>query len=63
MFYGDITFRPSLSSEKVITMTDSTPATILIVDDHPLLRKVLRQLIAFEDELEVIGEASDGKRL
>tara|TARA_R110001592_G_scaffold115550_1_gene316043 strand:+ start:3549 stop:4196 length:648 start_codon:yes stop_codon:yes gene_type:complete len=42
-------------------MTDSTPATILLVDDHPLLRKGLRQLIEFEDELEVIGEASDGK--
>ena len=42
-------------------MTDSTPATILLVDDHPLLRKGLRQLIEFEDELDVIGEASDGK--
>ncbi|KZZ71882.1 DNA-binding response regulator, partial [Oleiphilus sp. HI0132] len=29
-------------------------------DDHPLLRKGLTQLIEFEDELEVIGEASDG---
>tara|TARA_R110001592_G_scaffold178141_1_gene418797 strand:+ start:10916 stop:11563 length:648 start_codon:yes stop_codon:yes gene_type:complete len=42
-------------------MTDSAPSTILLVDDHPLLRKGLRQLIEFEDELEVIGEASDGK--
>lgn len=42
-------------------MTDSSPATILLVDDHPLLRKGLTQLIEFEDELEVIGEASDGK--
>lgn len=42
-------------------MTDSAPATILLVDDHPLLRKGLKQLIEFEDELEVIGEASDGK--
>jgi len=37
-----------------------TPATILLVDDHPLLRKGLTQLIEFEDELEVIGEASNG---
>ena len=42
-------------------MTDSNPATILLVDDHPLLRKGLRQLIEFEDDLDVIGEASDGK--
>ncbi len=38
-----------------------TPATILLVDDHPLLRKGLTQLIEFEDELEVIGEASNGQ--
>lgn len=38
------------------------PATILLVDDHPLLRKGLTQLIEFEDELEVIGEASDGHK-
>tara|TARA_R110002167_G_scaffold24330_3_gene85726 strand:- start:1390 stop:2040 length:651 start_codon:yes stop_codon:yes gene_type:complete len=42
-------------------MTDSSPATILLVDDHPLLRKGLKQLIELEDELKVIGEASDGK--
>lgn len=42
-------------------MTDSAPATILLVDDHPLLRKGLRQLIELEDELDVVGEASDGK--
>ncbi len=36
-------------------------ATILLVDDHPLLRKGLVQLIEFEDELEVVGEASSGK--
>ncbi len=38
-----------------------TPATVLLVDDHPLLRKGLVQLIEFEDELEVVGEASSGK--
>jgi len=36
-------------------------ATVLLVDDHPLLRKGLIQLIEFEDDLAVIGEASNGK--
>ncbi|WP_075187624.1 two-component system response regulator NarL [Teredinibacter haidensis] len=36
-------------------------ATVLLVDDHPLLRKGLIQLIEFEDDLVVIGEASNGK--
>ena len=39
-------------------MTDA--ATLMIIDDHPLLRKGLRQLIEFEDELEIIAEASGG---
>jgi two-component system nitrate/nitrite response regulator NarL len=39
-------------------MTDA--ATIMIVDDHPLLRKGLRQLIELEDDLELVAEASSG---
>jgi two-component system, NarL family, nitrate/nitrite response regulator NarL len=34
--------------------------TILLVDDHPLLRKGVGQLLELEDGLEVIGEASNG---
>src|SRR5690606_3436263 len=34
--------------------------TIMLVDDHPLLRKGLKQLLAFEDDLDVIAEASNG---
>jgi DNA-binding NarL/FixJ family response regulator len=37
-----------------------TPKTrILIVDDHPMMRDGLRQLIANETDLEVCGEADD----
>ena len=42
-------------------MFQETPASILVVDDHPLLRKGLNQLIEFEDDLKVIGEASSGQ--
>lgn len=42
-------------------MFEDKPATIMMVDDHPLLRKGLNQLIEFEDDLEVVGEASSGK--
>jgi len=34
--------------------------SILIVDDHPMMRDGLRQLIANEPDLEVCGEADDG---
>lgn len=43
-------------------MYQSQPATILMVDDHPLLRKGLGQLIADEEELKVVGEASSGQQ-
>ncbi|WP_449359771.1 response regulator, partial [Alishewanella longhuensis] len=35
-------------------------SSIMLVDDHPLLRKGLKQLLALEDDLEVIAEASSG---
>ena len=38
-----------------------TRNTILLVDDHPLLRKGVSQLLELEDDIEVIGEASSGR--
>ena len=38
---------------------ESTKKRILIVDDHPMMRDGLRQLIANESDLEVVGEADD----
>ena len=35
-------------------------ATILLIDDHPLLRNGVKQLIELEESLQVIGEASNG---
>jgi len=39
--------------------TDTNPASILLIDDHPLLRKGVKQLIDLEDSMDVIGEASN----
>lgn len=36
--------------------------TILVIDDHPLMRKGIIQLIAMEDSLRLVGEAGDGRR-
>lgn len=35
-------------------------ANILLVDDHPMLRKGVAQLISLEDNLNVVGEANSG---
>ncbi|XOV79883.1 MAG: two-component system response regulator NarL [Aestuariibacter sp.] len=42
-------------------MVSDSPASILMVDDHPLLRKGLKQLIDLEDDIVVVGEASSGQ--
>lgn len=41
------------------TRKPSNPARILIVDDHPIVRRGLAQLIGDEADLEVCGEAGD----
>jgi two-component system LytT family response regulator len=41
-------------------MTTDSPVRTLIVDDEPLARKRLRDLLANERTLEIIGEASSG---
>jgi two-component system nitrate/nitrite response regulator NarL len=40
-------------------MTESTP--VLIVDDHPLFRIGVRQLLALETGYDVVGEAASGQ--
>lgn len=40
----------------------SHKTTIVIVDDHPLFRKGLRQIIEAEPDMEIVGEAGDGHR-
>ncbi len=35
--------------------------TILVVDDHPLMRKGILQLIAMEASLRLVGEAGNGR--
>ena len=33
---------------------------VMIVDDHPIVREGLRQLLEFERDIEIVGEASSG---
>ena len=33
---------------------------IILIDDHPLMRQGMRQILSLEDNIEVVGEASNG---
>lgn len=39
----------------------ASPFTILLIDDHPMLRNGVRQLISMEPSLTVAGEAGNGR--
>ena len=38
----------------------AVPISVLIVDDHPVVRQGLRVLLEVQDGIEVAGEAGDG---
>ncbi|MBC7201632.1 MAG: two-component system response regulator NarL [Pseudomonas balearica] len=40
---------------------NDTRHSILLVDDHPMMRRGMRQLLELEDDLAVVGEASNGE--
>jgi DNA-binding NarL/FixJ family response regulator len=41
-------------------MTPTPPITVLLVDDQPLLRMGFRLILEGEEDLRIVGEASDG---
>ncbi len=46
-------------STKVYTST--SPARLLLVDDHPLLRRAVAELLSLESDLKVVGQVSNGQ--
>jgi CheY-like chemotaxis protein len=48
-----------------VTSPDYKPQRIRIVlaDDHPIVRDGLRKLLTLEEDIEVVGEASDGREV
>src|SRR5471030_343703 len=43
-------------------MSDEDAATILLIDDHPMLRSGVRQLISLDGSLKVVAEATNGEQ-
>ena len=50
-----------MSSETIATRSTSVqPITVLVADDHPLMREGIAALLALEPDLRLVGEAADG---
>lgn len=41
-------------------MSTRSKVTVLIADDHPVVRQGLQVLLSLQDDIEVVGEAADG---
>ncbi len=41
-------------------MTEQAPITVLIVDDHPIVRQGMEMLLAMQEGIEVVGAAENG---
>ena len=41
-------------------MTNPSPIRVLVVDDEPLARQRVEDLLAHEDRVELVGTAADG---
>ena len=39
------------------------PIRVVLADDHPIVRDGLRKLLSLEDDIQVVGEASDGREV
>ncbi|MCP5024411.1 MAG: response regulator, partial [bacterium] len=43
-------------------MSERKTQHIIIIDDHPLLRKGLQQLIDLSPDIEIVGETDSGEK-
>lgn len=52
---------PALAGEEELPRDAGEPIRLLLVDDHPILRKGLADLVRIRPEVVVVGEAGDGQ--
>ena len=45
----------------MIEHSEACPVRVLVVDDHAIVRRGICALLATEQEIQVIGEAADGR--
>ena len=46
-----------------MNMHEQTPIKVMVVDDHPVVRSGLRDMLSIFDDIELLGDASGGREL
>lgn len=53
--------KPRVSEEATTSTGSAPPSRIVVADDHPLFRGALKWIVSVQPDLEVVGEAADGR--
>ncbi len=54
---------PGLLRETYVNMSEQAPIKVMIVDDHPVVRNGIMNMLLIFDDIELIGEAGGGLEL
>jgi DNA-binding NarL/FixJ family response regulator len=57
---GSIGFAPTLTPKSILNGNMKTPIKVLLVDDHPIVRKGVASYLAHQRNVQIVGEAADG---
>ncbi len=49
------------TAERAVSAASAASATVLVIDDHPVVIDGVRQLLAAEPDLDLVGHATDGE--
>lgn len=58
---GKLAMKVSAAARRACVGVFESPIRVLIVDDHPLMRKLMREVLALDQEIEVVASAKDGE--
>jgi len=54
---------PRMKKQASLVSAPTDQITVLLADDHPVFRKSLRELVELEEDIEVVGEATNGREV
>src|SRR5229473_2897979 len=60
---GTVILTNETLTEEIVQPREEKFIRVVIADDHPIVRDGLKKLLLLEDDIKVVGEASDGRQV